>query len=215
MRAALIIVGPSCVGKTTVANKLISTEPRFELVRSATTRPPRGDGNDGEYIYLTREEFSKRAEVGEMLEYMEYGDNLYGTPKSELDRIFSLNKAPLLILDINGAKSVRAVEMGFLPIIIYLYADISTIESRLHDRYLKSDVSGEKFLTFSKRKEANLRDYRSLSEIHSLFDAFVKNSDVEKSVEEILGIYRAVLDGKFVSDPIENEKIAHELCGHI
>ena len=140
--------------------------------------PSAGDGNDGEYIYLTREEFSKRAEEGEMLEYMEYGDNLYGTPRSELDRIFSLNKAPLLILDINGVKSIRAVELDFQPIIIYLYTDPSTLESRLYDRYLKTDASGEKFLTFAKRKEANIRDYRSLRDIYPLFDAFVKNFGV-------------------------------------
>ncbi len=215
MRYALIIVGPSCVGKTTVANELLSMEPSFELVRSATTRPPRCDGNDGEYIYLTREEFSARVAGGEMLEHMEYGDNLYGTPKSELNRIFSQNKTPLLILDINGVKSIRAREDDFRSIIIYLYTEVATLESRLYERYLKADSSGEKFLTFQKRKEANRRDYRSLRGIYHLFDAFVKNSDVKESADEIFTIYSAALDGEFVSNPSKNEEIARELCGQI
>ena len=77
MSAILVIVGPSGVGKTTVANRVVERSPSFEFVRSATTRAPRGDGNDSEYLYLTREEFLGRVNSGKMLEYMEYGGNLY------------------------------------------------------------------------------------------------------------------------------------------
>ena len=73
MNAILVIVGPSGVGKTTVANRVVERDPSFEFVRSATTRAPRGDGNDSEYIYLTREEVLGRVESGKMLEYMEKG----------------------------------------------------------------------------------------------------------------------------------------------
>ena len=91
----LVIVGPSGVGKTTVADKILSSKAEFSFVRSATTRLPRGDGKDSEYLYVSREEFARRVENGEMLEYMEYGDNLYGTPRSEIDRVFSEGRIPL------------------------------------------------------------------------------------------------------------------------
>ena len=94
MSCAIVIAGASGVGKTTVAN-LILEKCDFSLVRSATTRPPREDGNYDEYLYLTREEFLSRVENGEMLEFTEYGDRLYGTPKSEIERIVSEGKIPL------------------------------------------------------------------------------------------------------------------------
>ena len=49
-KALLILVGPSAVGKTTVADEIISRG-GFSLIRSLTTRAPRGDGHDDEYIY--------------------------------------------------------------------------------------------------------------------------------------------------------------------
>ena len=69
MRKILILAGPSAVGKTTVMKEILSRSDEFEFIRSATTRAPRGDGHDSEYIYLTEIEFKKRIADGEMLEY--------------------------------------------------------------------------------------------------------------------------------------------------
>ena len=52
---AIIIAGPSGVGKTTVADNLILSLGNLEMSRSATTRQKRGDGRDDEYIYLQKE----------------------------------------------------------------------------------------------------------------------------------------------------------------
>ena len=112
-RNILVIAGASGAGKTTVAARLLSESEDFGLVRSITTRAPRGDGHDGEYIYTDRADFMKRAESGELVEYMEYGDNMYGTPVSELKRIFEEAKTPLLILDIEGVKSLRSRSFDF------------------------------------------------------------------------------------------------------
>ena len=94
---ALVLAGPSGGGKTTVMNELVGSDYGFELVRSATTREKRGDGNDGEYIYLSKDEFSGQIKAGKMLEFTEYGGNLYGTPHSEIERIVKEDKIPLLI----------------------------------------------------------------------------------------------------------------------
>ena len=72
MRKILIIAGPSAVGKTTIVHEIMKKgNIPFELVRSATTRPMRGDGFDSEYIYVSREEFSMLVECGGVLEYTE------------------------------------------------------------------------------------------------------------------------------------------------
>ena len=53
----LIIAGPSAVGKTTVAHRMLELDDRFEFVRSVTTRARRQDAFDNEYIYITDDEF--------------------------------------------------------------------------------------------------------------------------------------------------------------
>ena len=84
-RSILILVGPSAVGKTTVANELVRSYGYFSFIRSLTTRPPRGDGNDDEYLYTTREGFLREIECGGVLEHTEYDGTLYGTPRSEIE----------------------------------------------------------------------------------------------------------------------------------
>ena len=69
----LILAGPSGVGKTTVAEELALRNPRFVASRSHTTRERRGDGRDGEYIYVTKPEFLNLVSHGEMLEYTSFG----------------------------------------------------------------------------------------------------------------------------------------------
>ena len=109
MTSCLVIAGASAVGKTTVGTLLVESG-KFELVRSVTTREMRGDAFGSEYIYLTRDEFLKLVSDGGVLEYTEYAGNLYGTPRSEIERIVGEGKTPLLILDLNGVKSLSAAE---------------------------------------------------------------------------------------------------------
>lgn len=189
MKKILVVAGASGVGKTTVVTKLLSDYPDFSLVRSVTTRAPRGDAHDGEYIYTDRTGFEKLIEGGEVLEYMEYGDNLYGTPISELSRIFSEGKIPTLILDIEGVKSLRRKKFDFLPVIFYLYDDIETVEKRLYSRFLAEGLTEEKMLSFNKRMEANRRDYALLPEIKNLFDAVVKNVGIAETADELVKLF--------------------------
>ena len=99
MKNILIVAGPSAVGKTTVAHRMLELDSRFEFVRSVTTRPCRADQFDNEYIYITEEEFRHLINTDGVLEYTIYAGNYYGTPRSEIDRIISEGKIPLLILD--------------------------------------------------------------------------------------------------------------------
>ena len=109
MNKILVLAGPSAVGKTTVMKALMSKYEGFDYIRSATTRAPRGDGYDSEYIYLSINDFSSLIKNGGVLEYTEYGGNFYGTPSSEIERIFEDGKIPMLILDINGVKTLKSV----------------------------------------------------------------------------------------------------------
>lgn len=174
MITALVIAGASCSGKTTVVNGLLRRYPSLELSRSVTTRAPRGDGNDGEYIYLDRESFESEIEKGNILEYTEYSGEFYGTPHSELCRISEGGRTPVLILDLNGVASLKASDK-VNACAVYIYDDIDVIDKRLYERYLGTP-SLDGFKKYVSRKEQNNKDFLSVGEFSSNFYAFLKNS---------------------------------------
>ncbi len=189
MNKAVILAGASGVGKTSVAMRLLERKSSFSFVRSATTRAPRGDEHDAEYIYLSRRDFEEKIKRGEFLEHMEYGKNLYGTPKSELERIFAEGKTPLLILDIEGVKSIRRGSYDFLVTAFYIYAELDIVERRLYERELCRGSTPERLEAFNRRRDANRRDYEMMGEIKHLFDAFIDNGrDIDNAVDQILNI---------------------------
>lgn len=186
MKKLLIIAGPSAVGKTTVAKYILDRGAGFELSRSATTRPPRGDGHDQEYIYLSKNEFEERINSGEMLEYTEYGNNMYGTPVAEIKRILEEGKTPLLILDINGVKSLKMASHGFSSFAVYVTADLETLDKRLYERAEKDGFSLKATETMEKRRAQNRADLLTLSRLPGLFDMTVQNDSVSECAERIL-----------------------------
>ena len=205
----LVLVGASGVGKTTVMNAMMEKKDIFSFSRSATTRAPRGDGNDSEYLYVTKEDFLARIDAGLMLEHMQYGENYYGTPKSETDRIFSEGKVPLLILDIEGAKSVRKLDMDFGAVIVYIYDDLNVIEKRLYDRELATPTP-EKMMSYLKRKAANVSDYLSMKDNAVLFDAFVKNTGISETADDILELFEKISNG-FIPSVEERDRCRDDL----
>lgn len=171
----VIIAGPSAVGKTTVAHAIITLDDRFEFVRSVTTRAPRGDAFDDEYIYITREEFLSLIPVGGVLEHTEYAGALYGTPRSEVERICSEGRVPLLVLDTNGVRSIsRFDDIGTCA--VYVYDHINVMEQRLYDRFVGSSPTAEGLRKFVSRRDKNVEDYLSLGEYAPHFYSFIENS---------------------------------------
>ncbi len=191
MNRVLVIAGPSAVGKTTVMKRILKLYPEFEFVRSATTREARNDSHKSEYIYLSVDEFKKRVSDGKMLEYTEFGGNLYGTPASEIDRIFGQGRFPLLILDINGVKSLKSHPRGFITYAVYLLADIEILDSRLYERAVAEGLNEKALAAFEKRKAANRRDIASLNEISDIFDAKVINQNISDTADDIYKLFKS------------------------
>ncbi len=191
----LIIAGPSAVGKSTLAEQLLSLSPNLTLLRSATTRPPRGDGKDGEYIYLTREEFLSAAERGEMLEHTEYSGTLYGTPRTEVMRAAREGRTPLLILDLEGVRSFSLAE-GISPCAVYVYSGLEVMKTRLVERFVDSGSFVDGKTRLYERLCANILDYSRIGEYSDCFYSFVANSDSPKEVAmKLLSTYQDFLLG--------------------
>jgi guanylate kinase len=104
----LVLSAPSGGGKTTIAKMLLQGRDDLGYSVSATTRPKRPRERDGvDYHFLTRDEFVRRQQNGEFLEWATYGGELYGTLKSEIDRIFAQGRHAVLDVEIEGARQIR------------------------------------------------------------------------------------------------------------
>lgn len=208
---AIVIAGPSGVGKTTVTERLISELGFLRESRSVTTRQPRNDGNDGEYVYLTADEFRRYIELGEVIEYTEYGGNFYGTVRFELERIFNEGKIPILILDYNGARSLRAL-VDYPVYSFYLYTTLEEAARRLESRDLTAapDIERAK-AAVARRKAENIADYRKMRTMTELFDAFVENRNLDICVAEIISSLEVLRRGDVAMTDGEKRLITERL----
>ena len=105
----LVLSAPSGGGKSSIARNLLQARDDLGYSVSATTRAIREGEREGvDYHFLSREEFLRRREAGEFLETATYGGHLYGTLRSEIDRIFAAGRHAVLDIEIDGARQIRA-----------------------------------------------------------------------------------------------------------
>lgn len=104
----IIITAPSGSGKTSIVRHLLQKFPKLEFSVSATTRKPRKNEKDGkDYYFIDEKEFEKKIHGKEFLEWeMIYQGMYYGTLKSEMSRLWTSGKVPVLDLDVKGAIHV-------------------------------------------------------------------------------------------------------------
>ena len=129
-----IISGPAGSGKGTVVNELVSAHNDIFLSVSATTRAPRPGEIDGvHYHFITKQEFEKRIENGEILEYTTYCDNYYGTPLKEVNEALEQGKDIILEIEVDGAMQVKKKVENAVTIML-TPPDKETLEQRLRSR---------------------------------------------------------------------------------
>lgn len=129
-----MVAAPSGAGKSTLVNALLAEDPSIVLSISFTTRAPRpGETNGREYHFVTPEDFIRRRDAGEFLEWAEVHGNFYGTSRLLIEECIQAGKDVLLEIDWQGALQVRkqfphAVGVFILP------PSIAALEERLHKR---------------------------------------------------------------------------------
>jgi guanylate kinase len=129
-----MVVAPSGAGKSTLVNALLAQEPAIKLSISYTTRPPRPAEQQGrEYYFTSAEDFMRRREAGEFLEWAEVHGNYYGTSRLLIADQMKVGTDVLLEIDWQGAQQVKkrfphAVGVFILP------PSIAALEERLKKR---------------------------------------------------------------------------------
>ena len=104
----IVISGPSGAGKGTICKALLEKHKDIHLSVSATTREPRqGEVHGVNYYFLNKDEFLKKVEEDDFLEWAEVYGNCYGTPKSNVQELLDSGKDVILEIDIQGALKVK------------------------------------------------------------------------------------------------------------
>jgi guanylate kinase len=172
-----VVTGPSGAGKGTLIQLVL---PRFRELApavSATTRERRPGEIDGvHYHFLSADEFERRVQAGEFLEWVDYVGNRYGTLNSEIERLRGEGKAPLLELETDGAQRVKRRVEG--AVTIFVTAPVEELERRLAARATESSGAIEERLAIARQQ---LR-------LAGEFDFVVENDDRERAAEELAEI---------------------------
>jgi guanylate kinase len=168
----LVITGPSGVGKGTLIRLLLDRFPRMALSVSATTRAPRPGEREGvDYRFLSPEEFQRRVDADEFLEWAEYAGNRYGTLRSELER----DAHPLVLeIEVQGARQVRERVPDATSVFIAPPSD-EALRTRLVGRGSDSPDQIERRLAVA-RAELAAEDE---------FDHVIVNDDLDAAAEEL------------------------------
>ncbi len=105
----LVLSGFSGAGKGTVVKEVMKKyADQYALSISATSRQPReGERNGVEYFFKTREEFEEMIAKDELVEYAQYVENYYGTPKAYVEEQLAAGKDVILEIEIQGALKIK------------------------------------------------------------------------------------------------------------
>jgi len=178
----IVLCGPSGVGKSTIS-RLLEKRMHVSYTVSATTRVKKPQDDDGKrYDHISREEFFRRLDNDEFLEYAQVYDDYYGTPKHPVLDYLAEGKDVLLEIDVQGALQVRYQYPDVLEIFI-LPPSRETLLQRLNDR--GRDTAED----INKRYRAARREI-SMAKGSRAFDYMVFNDDLERAVGEIMNIIK-------------------------
>jgi len=171
----IVVAAPSGAGKTTLVRSSLAEFPQIVFSISATTRKKRPNEKDGvDYFFITEEEFLKKIELNQFVEWEKFYDYYYGTYKDFVDDNISSGKNILLEIDVKGALSIKKI----YPEAKLIYIAPPTKEeliNRLKKRQTETDQDLEKRI---ERIELELS-------MKDKFDYILINNELNKATSEM------------------------------
>lgn len=178
----VLFSGPSGVGKDTVLDIILSKDEKLQRSVSLTTREKRAGETDGEdYYFITKEEFSQMIKDGQVLEYAQYGENIYGTPKAPVDKWLKEGKTVILKIEVKGAQKIRELYPEALSIFL-LPPSMQILEDRIRRRATENEDDINRRLEIAKNEILRSADY----------DFVVVNDNLDEASDNVLSIIKAL-----------------------
>lgn len=180
--ALIIISGPSGAGKGTLVDRLVARVPHVWVSVSATTRSPRPGEVPGEdYIFISAEEFSRRIEEGDFLEWAEVHGNRYGTLRSEVEARLAEGRDVILEIDPQGALQVKEL-MPEAVLVFIIAPSLDELERRIRTRGAETDEQIRTRLATAVRE----------LELVECYDHVVENDDVARATDELVALIESL-----------------------
>ncbi len=194
----IVVSAPSGCGKGTLLAQVLKDD-NFYCSVSATTRSPREGEKDGvNYWFISPEEFRRRIDEGDMLEYAEYCGNYYGTMRSQVYKKLNEGRDVILEIEVQGAMNIRrscpeAVLVFLLP------PSLATLRHRLEKRGTEDEE------TISRRVGEAAREISQAEK----YDYIIVNDAIEDAVSDFLTVVRAeklktVNNNEKINEVLEN-----------
>ena len=183
---AIIFSAPSGAGKTTIVKHLLQLDLGLEFSISACSRPPRTQEVDGQdYYFMSVEDFRKHIKQDDFLEWEEvYRDHYYGTLKTELDRIWNMQKHVVFDVDVVGGLNLKRY-FGRNALAVFVQPpSMQELEKRLRDRSTDTD---DKILNRMEKAGDEMKSSKQ-------FDVILVNDNLEETLLRGEDIVRDFLD---------------------
>jgi guanylate kinase len=179
----IAISAPSGSGKTTIVRKVLKDIPELVFSVSATTRKRRKDEIEGaDYYFISENEFKKKIDNNEFIEWEKFYDYYYGTYKNIIDNAVSDGKTIILEVDVKGALSLKKIYPD--AVLIYIVPpSFDELVNRLVKRKTEDEADLQKRIDRAKM-ELELKDE---------FDYFVDNTELEKAVIETESLIKKII----------------------
>lgn len=154
-----VVSGPSGAGKDTLVDALRGRRPSLRYSVSATTRPPRPEERDEEhYFFVSNHEFDRVLRDGGLLEWREYGGNLYGTPRDYVERTLAEGYDVIVKPEVNGALAVKTAYPD--AVLIFLVPDrFSHLRERLLARRTETNEEIARRLEIAQEEMQSIRRF--------------------------------------------------------
>ena len=177
----IILSAPSGGGKTTIARRLLALRPDLGYSVSATTRAPReGEVHGKDYHFMSLDEFIAARDRGEFAEWAPVHGNLYGTLRSEVQRVLDGGRHVIMAIDVQGAQQFHhAFPEAVLVFVLPPSADV------LLSRLVKRDTEDAATLAL------RLRNAREELRAVDHYQYVVVNDDLDEAVARVSSIIDA------------------------
>lgn len=191
MNKLILFCGPSGSGKTTIVHHLLDKNPALSFSISATTRKRRENEIHGkDYYFLTIEDFKKKIKNNEFLEWEEvYENGFYGTLRSEIERINSINKLAIFDVDVKGGLSIKKL---YGKDVLAVFVRPPSLEELIKRLKLRSTETASGFQKRIKRAELELN-------YANHFDKIIINNDLSCTLQEAQKLIDEILLSKNLS----------------